>query len=123
VAAEASGPRRLTLLASGSEVHLALAAREILEAEGLPTAVVSMPCFRLFDEQPPAYRAQVLGRAPRLAIEAASPFGWARYTGSEDHVIGLDTFGASGPGPELFRHFGLTPETIVARARLMVGAE
>ncbi len=123
VIAGAAAPRRLTLLASGSEVALALAAREILEAEGLHVAVVSMPCFRLFDEQPPAWRAEVLGRAPRLAIEAGSPFGWARYTGSEDHVIGLDTFGASGPGPELYRHFGLTAEAIAERARRMIGAE
>ena len=122
VLADADGPRRLTLLASGSEVTLAIAARRLLEESGVPTAVVSIPCFALFDEQSAAYRADVLGRAPRLAIEAASPFGWARYVGSEANVVGLSHFGASGPAGELYAHFGLTAESIAARGQAMLAS-
>ena len=117
VLAEAQGPRALTLLATGSEVHLALAARDRLAAEGVPTAVVSMPCWELFERQEAAYRASVLGTAPRLAVEAASPFGWTRYVASEADVIGMRGFGASAPAKALFEHFGITVEAILARAR------
>ncbi len=120
VLAEAGGTRRLTLIASGSEVAIAIAARAILEKSGVPTAVVSIPCFTLFDEQTAAYRAHVLGRAPRLAIEAASPFGWARYVESEANVVGMRGFGASAPAGALYAHFGLTAEAIVARGRAML---
>ena len=120
ILAEARGARRLTLIASGSEVAIAIAARAILEKSGVPTAVVSIPCFTLFDEQSAAYRAHVLGRAPRLAVEAASPFGWARYVGSEANVIGMRGFGASAPAGELYAHFGLTAEAIAARGRAML---
>ena len=122
VLADADGPRRLTLLASGSEVTLAIAARRLLQESGVPTAVVSIPCFALFDEQSAAYRADVLGRAPRLAIEAASPFGWARYVGSEANVVGLSHFGASAPAGELYAHFGLTAESIAARGQAMLAS-
>ncbi len=121
VLAEASGARRLTLIASGSEVAIALDARKNLEESGVPTAVISMPCFTLFDEQGAAYRAHVLGGAPRLAIEAASPFGWARYVGSEANVVGLRGFGASAPAGELYAHFGLTAAAIAARGRTLLG--
>jgi transketolase len=117
VLAEADGPRALTLLATGSEVHLALEARAQLQAEGVPVAVVSMPCFELLERQSHAYREQVLGRAPRLAIEAASPFGWTRYLESEDDLVGMTGFGASGPAKALYEHFGITAEAIVERAR------
>ena len=75
-----------------------------------------MPCWELFDGQDQTYREQVLGRAPRIAIEAASKFGWTRYVQSEDDVIGMDGFGASGPAEQLYEHFGITEESIVARA-------
>ncbi len=117
VLAEATGPRALTLLATGSEIHLALEARERLQAEGTPVAVVSMPCFELFERQETTYREQVLGKAPRIAIEAASPFGWTRYVASEDDVVGMTGFGASGSYQALFEHFGITVGAIVARAR------
>ena len=120
VLAEAEGPRRLTLIASGSEVMLASEARRLLQESGVATAVVSIPCFTLFDEQSSAYRAHVLGRAPRLAIEAAAPFGWARYVGSEANVMGLRGFGASAPAPALYAHFGLTAAAIAERGRALL---
>ena len=120
VLAEAEGERRATLLATGSEVHVALAARALLEGQGIPAAVVSMPCWELFEGQPFAYRAGVLGTAPRVAVEAASPFGWERYVGEEGAVIGMTGFGASAPAEDLFRHFEITAEHVadVALQRL-----
>jgi transketolase len=119
VLAEAERPRALTLLATGSEVAVALEARARLDALGIPTAVVSMPCWELFEQQSAAYRAEVLGAAPRLAVEAATPFGWTRYVASEDHVVGMTGFGASAPGPVLFAHFGVTAERVVERGRAL----
>jgi len=116
VLAEADGKRAVTLIATGSEVALALAAREKLVARGVAAAVVSMPCWSLFDGQPEAYRAEVLGDAPRLAIEAASPFGWERYVGSDGAIIGMPGFGASAPAEDLFRRFGFTAENIAEAA-------
>jgi transketolase len=122
VLAEATGgARALTILATGSEVHLALEARARLEARGVPTAVVSLPCFELFDAQPPAYRAAVLGEAPRIAIEAASPFGWARYVGSEEDVVAVRGFGASAPAADLFRAYGITTDALVSLAERKLG--
>jgi len=117
VLAEASGLRALTLLATGSEVMLAMEAREKLEAEGWPTAVVSMPSFELFERQDASYRDAVLGNAPRLAIEAASPFGWTRYVAVEADMVGMTSFGASAPAKDLYAHFGITSDALVARAR------
>ena len=121
---EASGPRAVTLLATGSEVKIAVAARAMLEAEGIPTAVVSLPCWELFDRQDAAWRAQVLGTAPRLAVEAASTLGWTRYADSEDDVLGMHGFGASAPIDALYAKFGITAEHLVkmAHARLARGA-
>ncbi|MGH6904768.1 MAG: transketolase [Geminicoccaceae bacterium] len=117
VLAEAEGRRRATLLATGSEVALALEARKRLQADGVGSAVVSMPCFELFDQQDLTYRNDVLGSGLRVAIEAASPFGWTRYVGSEDDVIGMRDFGASAPAAELYDHFGITPERVVELVR------
>jgi transketolase len=117
VLAEAEGRRAATLLATGSEVAIALEVRKRLQADGVGAAVVSMPCFELFDQQDPAYRDEVLGPGLRIAIEAASPFGWTRYVGSEDDVIGLRDFGASAPAAELYDHFGITPERVVELVR------
>jgi len=110
----------VTLLATGSEVHVALAARGLLQAKSIPAAVVSMPCWELFDGQPFAYRAGVLGTAPRVAVEAASPFGWERYVGEGGAMIGMTGFGASAPAEDLFRHFKITAEHVadVALQRL-----
>jgi transketolase len=120
VLAGAEGERDITILATGSEVHLAVAAREELAREGIETAVISMPSWELFDRQDPAYRAFVLGAAPRLAVEAASPFGWTRYVASEADVVGMRGFGASGPAKQLYEHFGITAEHIAQRARTLV---
>ena len=118
VLAEAAGARAVTLLATGSEVSVALAARETLQAEGVPTAVVSMPCWERFDAQDETYRKTVLGEGTvRIAIEAAARLGWAEYLGDNGEFLGVDTYGASAPPEELFRHFGITPENVVAAAQ------
>jgi transketolase len=118
VVAGPEGRRRATILATGSEVGLAIKAREILEAEGVPTAVVSMPSWELFEEQDEAYRQEVLGPGTvRVAVEAAVRLGWDRYIGAEGGFVGMSGFGASGPEDELFAHFGITPERVVAEVR------
>ncbi|QBR02159.1 transketolase [Paraburkholderia pallida] len=118
VLAQAEGGKRLvTLLATGSEVALAVAARERLQREGIPTAVVSLPCWELFDEQDSAYRQEVLGTdTVRVGVEAAVRFGWDRYLGDRGGFVGMAGFGASGPAEVLYEHFGITPEHIVAEA-------
>jgi transketolase len=116
ILADSEGPRQVTLLATGSEVHLAVAARDTLKSKGIAAAVVSMPCWELFDRQDAAYRASVLGNVPRVAIEAASTFGWSHYVGDSDTVIGMPGFGASAPAEELYAHFGITAEKLVEAA-------
>ena len=121
VLAAAGGDAKATLLASGSEVSIALAARETLQSEGLPTAVVSMPCWELFDAQDAAYRAAVLGPGTvRVAIEAAIMQGWERYVGEGGATVGMTGFGASAPAKDLYAHFAITAEAVVAavKARL-----
>ncbi|MEE2868011.1 MAG: transketolase C-terminal domain-containing protein, partial [Pseudomonadota bacterium] len=113
--------RDITLIATGTEVALAVEAAEALAADGLAVAVVSMPSWELFDAQPETYRADVLGSAPRIAIEAAGKLGWARYVGSEDNVIGLSGFGASAPAERLYEEFGITTEEIARKAKSLVG--
>ncbi|GAA0567425.1 transketolase [Craurococcus roseus] len=118
VAEASSGSRRATLIASGSEVQVALAASDLLEAEGIPCAVVSLPCWELFAEQDEGYRAEVLGEdALRVGIEAAAEFGWSRWLGERGLFIGMPGFGASAPAEHLFRHFGITPEVAAAAVR------
>ena len=117
VLAEAEGPRRATLIATGSEVSLAMDARKQLAAEGIGAAVVSMPCWALFDAQPQAYRDTVLGDGPRVVIEAASAFGWERYIGANGAMIGMPGFGASAPAPQLYKHFGITADAAVAAVK------
>jgi len=118
---EPDGQRDITLIATGTEVAIALNAAQLLRADNIRAAVVSLPCWSLFDAQPYNHRADVLGTAPRLAIEAASPFGWTRYVGSEDHVIGVDRFGASASAEQLYEDFGLTPKAIAAKAKALLG--
>jgi transketolase len=113
--------RDLTILATGSEVHLGIAARALLGDQGITAAVVSMPSWELFERQDPAYRASVLGTVPRLAVEAASPFGWTRYVASEGDVIGMTGFGASGPATQLYEHFGITAEHVARKALALLG--
>ena len=104
--------RQATIIATGSEVSLAVEAMNKLAEEGIKVAVVSMPCTELFDAQPIDYQEQVLGKAPRIAVEAASKFGWEKYVGLEGDIIGMDGFGASGPAVELYKYFGITVEEV-----------
>ncbi|MGH7045499.1 MAG: transketolase [Stellaceae bacterium] len=120
VLAEAEVTRQVTLVATGSEVSLAMAAREILAKDGVRAAVVSMPCWELFDEAPAEYRARVLGTAPMVAVEAAVEFGWERWIGRHGAFVGMHGFGASAPGEALFPHFGITPETVADAARSLL---
>jgi transketolase len=117
---EADGARDVTLLATGSEVELAVNAAEKLKAEGIKAAVVSMPCWELFEQQTPEYRAQVLGTAPRVAIEAAARFGWDRWLGERGAFIGMNGFGASGPAPKVYEHFGITVDAAVSAAKKLI---
>ncbi len=116
---EASAAPRLILIGSGSEVHLAVEARKVLEAQGIPTRVVSMPSWELFEAQPQSYRQDVLPPAlqARVSIEAGITTGWQRYAST---CIGLDHFGASAPAEILFEKFGLTVEKVVEAARHLV---
>jgi len=111
------------LIASGSEVALAVEAHEKLITEGIRSRVVSMPSWDIFEHQPPAYREQVLPPAvtARIAIEQASTFGWERYVGNTGRVIGMKTFGASAPLKELQRKFGFEPARVVATAKELLG--
>ena len=111
------GKRDITLLATGSEVGLAIESADIFAKDGIAAAVVSMPSFELFRAQSQAYRDEVLGAAPRIAIEAAVKQGWQEWLRPEDQFIGLSDFGASAPAPLLYAHFGLTAEKIAAAAR------
>lgn len=119
VLAEASGGRpTLLLVATGSEVALALAARDLLEAEGVPTRVVSLPCWELFEDQSPSYRDEILPPSvrARVGIEQGSALGWHRWVGDAGEVVAMHSFGASAPMRDLLPHFGFTPEQIVEAA-------
>ena len=109
--------RRATIIATGSEVSIAVETQALLRKEGIETAVVSMPCTELFDAQDKQYRDGVLGNAPRIVIEAASPFGWDKYLGGRGEIIGIDGFGASGPAGELYKHFGITAEAVAEKVK------
>ena len=113
-----SGARRATLLATGSEVAIAVEAREMLEADGIPTAVVSMPCWELFERRDDADRDAVLGPGTvRVAVEAAARQGWDRWTGPDGGFVGMNGFGASGPAKELYAHFGITAAAVADEVR------
>ena len=120
VLAEADGARKATILATGSEVEIALAARATLQAAGIPTAVVSMPCCDLFDAQDAAYRAQVLGEGARVAVEAGIGFGWARYGIADEAFIGMTGFGASAPIKALYKKFGITADAVVEAVKAQI---
>jgi transketolase len=121
VLAETPGKARdVTILATGSEVGVAMDTRVLLAKDGMEAAVVSMPCWELFAAQPAAYREAVLGSAPRVAVEAAVGFGWERWLGERGAFVGMDGFGASAPAAQLFEHFGITPAAVAAAARKLV---
>lgn len=114
----ASGEAKVTLFATGSEVEIALAAREILEGEGTPARVVSVPSFELFFEQEEEYQREVIGNAPaRVAVEAAVSLGWTSFIGESGRFVGMTGFGASAPIKDLYAHFGITAEAVVAAAK------
>ena len=118
VLAEAEGGRRdVTIVATGSEVGLAIDARALLAKDGVRAAVVSMPCWELFAAQPVAYRETVLGSAPRIGVEAGVGFGWERWLGDRGAFIGMDGFGASAPATKLYEHFGITPSKVAETAK------
>ena len=108
----------MTLLATGSEVEIACEAREKLAAEGIDAAVVSVPCWELFMEQPPHYRDEVLGPgALHVAVEAGVGFGWTRWTGLDGVFVGMSSFGASAPASDLYKHFKITSDEVVDQVK------
>jgi transketolase len=115
------GDEGVTLVGAGSEVHLCIEARKLLKESGIESRVVSLPCWKLFWSQPKEYRKHVLGDGPRVAVEAGASFGWHRVAGDDGIVLGLDRFGASGPGDELMRLYGFTPEAVAQAARKIIG--
>ncbi len=128
VLADADGKRQALLMATGSEVEIAMAARDLLQAEGIGTRVVSFPCWELFEEQPEAYRRKVLPAGPvRVAIEAGIRFGWDRWLYGErgrrekSGFVGMHDFGASAPAPDLYREFGITADAVAAKVRALLG--
>jgi len=117
---DVNGTRDVTLIATGSEVEIALAAADKLAADGVKAVVVSAPCFEAFDRQPQAYRDAVLGSAPRVGVEAAVRQGWDALIGNEGAFVGMSSFGASAPAPALYEHFGITADAVVAAAKSLV---
>jgi transketolase len=123
VLAEASGKKpRLILIATGSEVAVALEAREALEQDGVPTRVVSMPSWELFEKQPREYREEVLPPTirARLSIEAGATLGWTKYVGDEGASIGLDRYGASAPGEVAMTKLGFSADNVVKHAKALL---
>ena len=115
------GQRDVTLIATGSEVAIAMQASRILAEQGLRAAVVSAPCLELFAEQSEEYRRSVLGNAPRVGVEAAVEGGWSRWLGDAGEYVGMKGFGASAPAKELYRHFGITAEAVALAAVRVTG--
>jgi transketolase len=120
VLADSDGSCQVSLLATGSEVGIAMDAREMLAKEGIRAAVVSMPCWELFERQSEDYRVSVLGSAPRIGVEAAVRLGWDRWLGERSAFIGMEGFGASAPVEALYPHFGITAEKVAAAARSLL---
>ncbi|MDP6690986.1 MAG: transketolase [Alphaproteobacteria bacterium] len=120
----ADGEAAVTLLATGSEVSIAVAARNNLQSAGIATRVVSMPCWELFEEQDEAYRQETLGPGTvRIGIEAAIAMGWDRYLGENGGFVGMTGFGASAPAKELYKHFGITAEAVAEMAKEKLAAQ
>jgi transketolase len=112
----------VTLIATGSEVSLALAARDELAKSGVSASVVSMPCWELFEQQTPAYRASVLPHAKRVSIEAGVTQGWREWIGDRGEAIGIDRYGASAPGEIIMDKLGLNVANVVAAAKRVIAA-
>jgi transketolase len=117
VLADAQDPKAI-IIATGSEVQLAMGARQKLATEGVAVRVVSMPCTSIFDRQPPMYKDVVLiPTLPKIAVEAGVSDFWRKYVGLEGAVVGIDCYGESAPGPKLFEHFGFTVDNVVKAAK------
>ena len=114
---ENSKKRDLTIIATGSEIEIAMEASSLLSNDGINAAVVSLPCWELFDKQDDNYKSNVLGECPRIAIEAGTEMGWTKYIGEKGIFIGMNSFGASGPASELYKHFGITSDAVVNAAK------
>ena len=126
ILAEASGGKpKIILIGTGSELQLAFGGRQKLEAEGIPTRVVSMPCWEFFDNQPREYRDEVLPPSvwARLSIEAGVTLGWQKYVGDKGGSIGVDRYGASAPGEVVMREYGFTVDHVVEFARGLLRKE
>jgi transketolase len=112
---------KVILIATGSEVSTAIDAAKALAGEGIAARVVSMPSWRIFEEQSVEYKASVLTAGiPRLAVEAGATLGWWKYVGLDGDVVGIDRFGASAPGPKVMAEYGFTPENVAARAKALL---
>jgi len=127
VLADSEGKRQAILMATGSEVEIAMAARDLLQSEGIGTRVVSMPCWELFEQQDEAVRRRVLPAGPvRVAIEAASPFGWDKWLMGERGnakkagFVGMTGFGASAPAGTLYKEFGITAEAVADKVKALL---
>jgi len=121
VLTEPEGTRDVTLIGTGSEVMLAAQAAKDLAKDGIKAAVVSMPCWELFEAQEESYRNGVLGSAPRIGVEAAVEFGWDKWLGPNGAFIGMHGFGASAPAKDLYKHFGITADSVASAARQLIG--
>ena len=105
------------MLATGSEVEIAVKAQALLAEKNIKAAVVSMPSWELFDKQDAAYKKAVLGDCPRVAVESQGAFGWEKYTGFDGAIVAMRGFGASAPAEQLYEHFGITPNAVAAAAK------
>ncbi|HPF23819.1 MAG TPA: transketolase C-terminal domain-containing protein, partial [Hyphomonas sp.] len=120
VLSDVKGKAQATILATGSEVEIAMAAQAQLAKDGIKARVVSCPCLELFEQQDAAYRKSVLGTAPRVAVEAGVRFGWDRWIGEDGGFVGMNSFGASAPYQKLYEHFGITAEAVAAEVKKRV---
>jgi transketolase len=112
---------QVTLLSTGSEISIALAARELLAKDGIGARIVSMPCWALFEEQDAGFRKKLLGDLPRIAVEAGAGMGWDRYIGANGAFIGMESFGSSGPWKDVYKHFDITAEAVAGAAKKALG--
>ncbi len=117
---DAEGERDITLIGTGSELSLAVEAAKSLKEDGIKVAVVSMPCWELFEQQNDDYKKQVLGSAPRVAVEAAVELGWNKWLGENGSFVGMKSFGASAPINALYEHFNITTENVVTTAKALL---
>ncbi|MDX1921741.1 MAG: transketolase [Alphaproteobacteria bacterium] len=115
-----SAKRQITLISTGSELSIAVAAYDKLKSAGISAVVVSMPCMEIFNQQSESYRNSVLGSVPRIAIEAGIRMSWDRFLRAQDAFIGMNSFGESAPAPQLYKHFGITDDAIVSTAHTLL---